>query len=41
MQQAALKAARPHATLDIAKDIGEMALATKQKQSEKELVRVR
>jgi hypothetical protein len=32
MRQAALAAARPHATLDIAKDIAELVFAQKAKQ---------
>ena len=32
MQVAALKASRPHATLDIAKDLSDMVLSEKQKQ---------
>ena len=40
MQDAALGAARPHATLDIAKDLAEMVFAEKEKQKalERELV---
>ena len=39
MREAALEAARPHATLDIAKDLAEMVFAenAKQKQSQREL----
>lgn len=38
MQEAALQAARPHSTLDIAKDLATMAFAQKAKQSVKEKV---
>lgn len=43
MKDAALEAARPHATLDIARDLAEMAFSTREKAAtkEKELVRVR
>jgi 1,2-diacylglycerol 3-beta-galactosyltransferase len=43
MKEAALKAARPHATLDIARDLAEIALSIKQSSmtKEKELVAVR
>jgi 1,2-diacylglycerol 3-beta-galactosyltransferase len=43
MKEAALNAARPHATLDIARDLAEIAFSTKQKslKKEKDLVAVR
>lgn len=41
MQQAALKASRPRATLDIAKDVAAVVFEHKEKQSDKELVKVR
>lgn len=41
LQKAALKAARPKATLDIAQDIAMQAFAQKEKSSEKDLVKVR
>ena len=43
MKEAALAAARPAATLDIAKDLAEMAFSTREKSAtkEKELVAVR
>lgn len=41
MQKAALAASRPQATLDIAKDVAAIVFAYKEKQSEKELVKVR
>ena len=37
MRQAALKAARPQATLDIAKDLAEMVFAEKERQSSTKL----
>jgi hypothetical protein len=36
MQQAALAAARPHATLDIAKDLADIAFAEKAKQKQQQ-----
>jgi UDP-N-acetylglucosamine:LPS N-acetylglucosamine transferase len=43
MKKAALEAARPHATLDIARDLAEIAFSTKQTSmtKEKELVAMR
>lgn len=43
MKDAALEAARPAATLDIARDLAEMAFSTREESAtkEKELVRVR
>lgn len=35
MQQAAIKASRPHATLDIAKDIAELLFTAKQQNNKK------
>ena len=36
MRQAALSAARPHATLDIARDLAEMVFAEKEKQKQEQ-----
>jgi len=41
LQNAALKAARPQATIDIAKDVAAIVFEAKEKQSNRELVKVR
>jgi hypothetical protein len=38
MKQNARKASRPHATLDIARDLGEMVFKAKENQGDKQLV---
>lgn len=40
MKEAALKAARPSATLDIARDLAEIAFSTKERSATKEKVLV-
>ena len=40
MQEAALAASRPRATLDIARDVASIVFEHKQKQGKKELVKV-